>query len=87
MDKNLIISCLFCKKKLVNIIIRGGITAPDPISVVADCPFCGGQSQMVELKGKLCYGPIGKDESNYPTIIEDIDQVENLFKIKVKKNG
>lgn len=37
------------------------------------CPFCGdGLSLRKNLTGKYFYGPIGKEESKYPTLISDI---------------
>lgn len=58
----------------------------NPIS----CPFCDGLSLRLNLKGKYYYGPIGKEESVYPTIIEKIDflgKEENilLWDIIIKK--
>ena len=48
--KHVILKCSFCNKNLIDI----WITAPDldvTMPVQADCPHCGGHSEVMEIKG------------------------------------
>lgn len=69
-DKIKTIRCDSCNKKLMNVII---INNCDITTVIqAKCPFCKNPSFSLKetITGKFYYGPIGPDESAFPTNIE-----------------
>ena len=64
--------CMDCNKPLMNI----WITVPKADFVFknkASCPFCDGESREETVNGLFHYGPIGRDESNDPTLVDNID--------------
>lgn len=83
MEINQTINCAFCQKKLLNIIVRDDKI--EKVKVLVSCPFCNGHSKMMEFIGRVWYGPIGQDESNYPTIIKRIDPMDTHWQIEVIK--
>lgn len=85
-DNKIIVSCQFCKKKLLNIVIVAA--TPQQNKVECNCPFCGAKSPIVEIVGKLFWGPISKSDSNYPTTIKDVDNTDyQLENGKIVGNG
>lgn len=54
-------------------------------TIVATCPFCGGQSFEHKINGLSWTGPIGTDENLKATVIEDILQLDgNKWQFKIK---
>lgn len=66
------LKCSDCGKALANL----WKTIPKADFILkfkASCPFCGGESKEETIDGLCHYGPIGSDESNYPTLIDNIE--------------
>lgn len=79
------IVCNNCSKKLMNY----AIVAPnEPIkhSLIIACPFCNTETDCISIQGLISRGPIGSDQSAYPTIILDEDLgIDNIWRIKLGK--
>lgn len=70
------IKCADCNKPLMHY----KVTIPNaPIAhkIKATCPFCKSASFYHEIKGDMVVGPIGKDESSTPTVINDIETLDD----------
>ena len=71
------IKCAECNKALMHYKVTIP-NAPLEHKLQATCPFCqNGKSFLHEVKGDIVVGPIGKDESATPTVINDIDLSES----------
>lgn len=80
------IKCSDCGKKLINYwgYAKDGKTINyfNPIP----CPFCGGSSFGFEVEGAFRLGPIGKDESLFPTVYTNANiNANGKWDIKVEK--
>lgn len=79
------IICDNCNKKLLNYAIK----APDePVvhSMVITCPFCNSDTDCISIHGLISWGPIGSEQSAYPTVILDADTDEqNIWRVKLGK--
>lgn len=78
--------CSNCGKGLFNVSYpeSGG----DKINIFdrTDCPHCNSYAFEFSVNGKISCGPIGEDESSYPTTIADVKYIsKDKFKVIVKK--
>lgn len=65
------IKCSDCHKKLLNYVKYADSNRINMIKAI--CPFCNSKSFTISVQGMIQLGPIGKNESNYPTIIDNIE--------------
>lgn len=82
------IKCVGCNKSLMNIMILPNKDYDIVHNIQALCPFCGDRSEVHTIKGEMYQGPIVREQSSYPTYIEDIETVDGrvIFKIGKAKN-
>ncbi len=69
--------CADCNKPLLNYKVIAP-EAPIKHKFRADCPFCNGSSFTKEINGMIVHGPIGSDQSNSPTVIDDVDEINGV---------
>lgn len=79
------IKCSSCNKILLH--FRIYLPQDECVQKIkATCPFCGDASFITSIYGRAHIGPVGKDEHLPPTIIEDIDSLDNgVFLYKIRK--
>lgn len=81
------VCCPGCNKGLFNVSYpENDTTGKINIFDRVLCPFCGDNSFEFSVNGKISCGPIGEDESSYPTTIADVKYIsKDKFKVIVKK--
>lgn len=78
------IKCNSCEKKLMAIIVA----KPDPqlsYKFKCTCPFCGGSSDIKEIKGIFFQGPVDPSISTNPTIVANVIQEDEYTIFEIKK--
>lgn len=81
------LNCSSCQRGLMHVLHWADVDDPNLSMIIfATCPFCGGQSDNFKSTGLNKTGPIGSDESNNPTMIFNIETLENnTFKFIIKE--
>lgn len=79
------ICCNNCNKKIWNY----AVVAPnEPVTHAfsVTCPFCNSDTDVFRIEGLMSAGPVGEDQSKYPTTIVDmvLDE-QNIWRIKLGK--
>lgn len=80
------ISCKSCNKKLLHYVVIDKDVDTNH-TLVVKCPFCESQSFQTKIKGKIHIGPIGKDESNYSTVVSNIESTPDVTIFHLKKGS
>lgn len=81
------IRCVLCNKRLMKFLI---INTNGPVKKIqCNCPFCDGESDIIEIEGISYTSPIPDkdefDESSTPTVINDVTIVNNIFIFDIKR--